>query len=66
MTIWSETDSLLLSCDRFIKIDKIAEALKPKKEGDSKVIEMCRLVGVTIWSERDGLLLSRDPLIKID
>ena len=65
MTIWGETDGLLLSRDCFIKIGKVAETLKPTLEGDSEVIEICRLVRVTIWGETDGLLLSRDRFIKI-
>jgi hypothetical protein len=65
VTIWGETDGLLLSRDRFIKIAKVAETLKPTLEGVSEVIETSRLVRVTIWGETDGLLLSRDRFIKI-
>jgi len=43
----------------------VPETLKPMREGDSEVIEICRLVGVTIWGEMDSLLSCRDCFIKI-
>jgi hypothetical protein len=65
MTGWGETYCLLLSRDRFININRVAQMLKPTPKGVSEVIEMSRLVGVTIWGEANGLLVRRDPFIKI-
>jgi len=48
VTIWGETDGLLLSLDRFINISKVAETPKSTLERASEVIEIPRLVGVTI------------------
>ena len=39
MTIWGETDGLLLRRDRFIKIGNVAQMLEPTLEGDPEVIE---------------------------
>jgi hypothetical protein len=56
VTIWDETDGLLLSRDRSINIGIVTETLKPAKEGVPEAIKASRPVGVTIWGETYGLL----------
>jgi hypothetical protein len=62
VTIWGETDGLLLNRERIVEISNVTQALEPTTEGAPEVIEISR---VTIWGETDGLLLSRDCFIDI-
>jgi hypothetical protein len=54
VTIWGETDGLLLSRDRFVDIGNVTQALKPTKKG---VLRRPGLSAVPLWGETDGLLL---------
>ena len=60
-----ETDGLLVSCGRFIKISSITEMIEPTIQGVPEVSEAHRFERVTIWGEANGLLPSRDRFVKI-
>lgn len=51
VTIWDETDSLLLSRDDFIEIGNIAQKVKPTLEGVSEVIKTCNLHRVILGNK---------------
>jgi hypothetical protein len=48
VTIWDETDGLLLSYDRLVEIGNVTQPLKPTKEGVPEVIETSGLVRVIL------------------
>jgi hypothetical protein len=43
VTIWGETDRLLLRCDRFVEIHNVTQTLEVTLEGYSEITETCRL-----------------------
>jgi hypothetical protein len=61
VTIWGEMDGLLMSRDRFVKIDKVIQTPESTLEG----YQDTGLVRTTISDVMDGLPLSRDRFVKV-